>query len=66
MMYIAFVCILGAIAVSSGAFGDDLESTIVYDVSCAGNETEVLNCSLNYFGTCTEHSASLICQGKLA
>ena len=54
----------GAIAVSSGVFGDDLDSSLVYSVMCSGNETGILQCShsLNY--TCTsEHSAAVICQG---
>ena len=60
-------CILttspGAIPVSSGAFGDDIESAVLYDIDCLGNETGVLNCSLSHSGTCPEHSAAVICQG---
>ena len=50
---------------SSGAFGDDLQSTVLYDVNCAGNETGILSCSVSFSGTCTEHSAATICHGKL-
>ena len=49
---------------SSGAFGDDLQSTVLYDVNCAGNETGILSCSVSFSGTCTEHSAATICQGN--
>ena len=48
---------------SSGAFGDEIESAILYDINCFGNETGVLNCSLSHSGTCPEHSAAVICQG---
>ena len=50
---------------SSGAFGDDLQSTVLYEVNCAGNETEILSCSPSFSGTCTEHSAAVICQGTV-
>ena len=53
----------GAIPVSSGAFGDDIESAVLYDIDCLGNETGVLNCPLSHSGTCPEHSAAVICQG---
>ena len=61
-------CVLvfsGALPISSGAFGDDTESTIVQSVNCYGNETDVLNCSYSTSGPgmCLEHSASVICQG---
>ena len=54
---------LGAIPLSSGVFGDDLESTTLHSVECSGNETEIQNCSYSTTGTCTEHSAAVICQG---
>ena len=47
-------------------FGDDLESAVVYGVDCAGNETGFLNCTLSLSGTCSEHSAAVICQGMTA
>ena len=50
---------------SSGAFGDNLQSTVLYEVNCAGNETEILSCSPTFSGTCTEHSAAIICQGAV-
>ena len=55
----------GALPISSGAFGDDTVSTIVQSVTCYGNETGVLNCSYSTDdpGTCSEHSAAVICQG---
>ena len=49
---------------SSGVFEDDIDSTVVYDVNCSGIERNVLSCSLSYFGEYSEHSASVICQGK--
>ena len=56
----------GALAVFSGAFGDDTMSTVVQSINCYGNETEMLNCSYSTSGleTCSEHSAAVICQGK--
>ena len=48
---------------SSGAFGDETESTVLYEVDCFGNETDILSCSLSTFGLPFEHSASVICQG---
>lgn len=51
---------------SSGAFGDDATSTVIRSVRCCGNESELLDCSLSTSdpGTCTEHSAAVICQGE--
>ena len=49
---------------SSGAFGDDTDSAVLYGVECSGHELGILNCSLSYSGTCSEHSAAVICQGK--
>ena len=49
---------------SSGVFGDDIESAVLYSVDCAGDETGILGCSLSESGTCSEHSASVLCQGK--
>ena len=54
----------GAFAVSTGAFGDDMASTLVRSVICAGNELGLLDCSY-YPGTCTEHSAAVICQSEM-
>ena len=53
----------GAIPVSSGAFGDDTDSAVLYGVQCSGNETEILNCSFSNSGVCSGHSGSVICQG---
>ena len=54
----------GAFAVSTGAFGDDMASTLVRSVICAGNESGLLDCSYHP-GTCTEHSAAVICQSEM-
>ena len=49
---------------STGAFGDDTGSTIVYSVMCTGNEPELLNCSHSTTASATcSHSAAVICQG---
>ena len=48
---------------SSGVFGDDIESSVLYEVDCAGNETEILNCLFSTTGFLSEHSASVICKG---
>ncbi|CAI8054869.1 Fibrillin-1, partial [Geodia barretti] len=56
----------GAIAVSSGAFGDDVGSAVLYSAGCSGIETEILSCSVSYSGTCSQHSAAVICQGSRA
>ena len=53
----------GAIAVSSGVFGDDIDSAVLYSVECVGNETGILNCSVSDSGTCSDHNAAVICQG---
>ena len=55
----------GALPISSGAFGDDTLSTILRSVNCHGNESGVLSCSYSTAnpGTCSEHSAAVICQG---
>ena len=58
----------GAFAVSTGEFGDDIVSTLVYSVICVGNESGLLNCT--YYettdpGICTEHNAAVICQSEL-
>ena len=47
----------GAIAVSSGVFGDDMNS-----VRCSGDEDDILSCSYVSGMDCSEHSASVICQ----
>ena len=51
---------------SSGAFEDDTMSTVIRSVNCYGNETKMLNCSysISGLGTCSEHSAAVICQGE--
>ena len=48
---------------SSGAFGDETESTVLHEVDCFGNETEILRCFMSSLGLQSEHSASVICQG---
>ena len=53
---------IGAIALSSGLFGDDIEFAVLYSIDCSGNETGVLNCSFSQTGTCG-HSAAVVCQG---
>ena len=65
-LYCSNVFTVGAIAVSSGAFGDDLQSAVLYGVNCTGNETEVPGCTFSLNGTCSEHSASVMCQGKVS
>lgn len=55
--------ISGAIAISSGAFGDDVDSSVLYNVDCFGNETSILNCSSSNQQVYSEHSAAVICQG---
>ena len=49
---------------STGVFGDDMASTLVRSVICAGNESGLLDCSY-YPGTCIEHSAAVICQSEM-
>ena len=48
---------------SSGVFGDDIDSSVLYEVDCLGDETEVLSCSYSSLGDHSEHSASVLCQG---
>ena len=48
---------------SSGVFGDETESAVLYEVDCFGNETDILSCSMSTLGLQSEHSASVICQG---
>ena len=49
---------------TTGIFGDDIGSTVLYGVDCLGNEAGVENCSLSYTGTCSlDHSVGVICQG---
>ena len=48
---------------SSGAFGDDVGSAVLYSAGCSGIETEILSCSVSYSGTCSQHSVAVICQG---
>ena len=64
MLYVYFSS--GALPISSGAFGDDTMSTIVRSVSCNGSEVGLLDCSYSTVdpGTCSGHSAAVICQGK--
>ena len=40
-----------------------MESSVLYEVDCAGNETEILNCLFSTTGFFSEHSASVICKG---
>ena len=49
---------------TSGVFGDDIASTVLNSVTCFGNETELLDCSYSTSGTCSEHNAAVICQGR--
>ena len=56
-------CFSGAIAVSSGVFGDDIESAVLFSVNCSGRESELSECELSESGVCPEHSAAVICQG---
>ena len=49
---------------SSGVFGDDIDSAVIYGVDCSGNETSILRCSLSTLGLHSEHSASVICQSN--
>ena len=61
---VCFHVILGAIPVATGVFGDDIESTVLYDVDCSGNETGLGSCVLSFSGTCShEHNVGVICQG---
>ena len=49
---------------SSGLFGDDVESSILFSVECSGDEGGVLGCFTSQSGTCTHgHSSAVICQG---
>ena len=51
---------------TTGIFGDDIESSVVYGVDCAGNETGVGSCSLSFSGTCSlDHNVGVICQGMI-
>ena len=49
----------------TGVFGDDTESSVLFSVQCAGNETEIMDCahSTNGSNICSHHSAAVICQG---
>ena len=58
-----FLSLSGAIAVSSGVFGDDIESSVLYEVDCSGYETDIFGCYSSISGLHSEHSASVICQG---
>ena len=44
-------------------FGDDIDSSVLYEVDCFENETEILTCSYSSLGDHSEHSASVLCQG---
>ena len=48
---------------ATGAFGDDTGSSVLFSVQCTGNETEVMDCSPSMSGTCSHHSAAVVCQG---
>ena len=50
---------------SSGVFGDDTDSSVLFGVDCSGNETEILSCSSSDYGDVADHSASVMCQGQL-
>ena len=48
---------------SSGVFGDDIESATLFSVNCSGSESELSECEVSESGVCAEHSAAVICQG---
>ena len=48
---------------SSGVFGDDIESTVLFSVNCSGSESELSECEVSESGVCPEHSDAVICQG---
>lgn len=53
---------------STGAFGDDKASTLIHSVNCTGDESKLLDCTYDVTAdpeTCTDHSASVICQGTM-
>ena len=49
----------------TGVFGDDTGSSVLFSVQCSGTETEIMDCahSTNGSGSCSDHSAAVICQG---
>ena len=50
---------------TTGIFGDDTGSSVLFSVQCAGNETEIMDCahSTNRSEICSLHSAAVVCQG---
>ena len=50
---------------TTGIFGDDTGSSVLFSVQCSGNETEILDCAhfTNQSETCSLHSAAVVCQG---
>ena len=48
---------------ATGAFGDDTGSSVLFSVQCTGNETEIMDCRPSMSGTCSHHSAAVVCQG---
>ena len=50
---------------TTGVFGDDTESSVLFSVQCTGNETEIMDCAHSTNGSkiCSHHSAAVICQG---
>ena len=51
---------------TTGVLGDDTGSSVLFSVQCAGNETEIMDCthSTNRSETCSLHSAAVVCQGS--
>ena len=48
---------------TTGVFGDDTGSSVLFSVECSGDETEIMECSLSVAGTCLDHSSAVVCQG---
>ena len=63
---LCFYYSIGAFPVTTGIFGDDTGSSVLFSVQCTGNETEIMDCahSMNGSETCSHHSAAVICQGS--
>ena len=61
---VLYILSTGSVAVSSGVFGDDVESSVLFSVECSGDERGILSCLISQSGTCTQgHSSAVICQG---
>ena len=46
-------------------FGDDVDSTLLHNVDCFGDEDNLLHCPLSYTGLCAGHNAAVLCQSRL-